>query len=136
MKLINNSEKIFVAGHNGLVGSAIVRKLKQKGFKKIIIANRKDLDLINQQKVISFLKKKKHTIKLHDPYVKSNNLEIVNLKKIKVRSFDALVLAVPHMYYLKQINFIKNLLKPNGIFFDIKGKVDLKRCKTLNYWSL
>ncbi len=95
-------------------------------------------DLRNSKsfEVISFLKKKKHTIKLHDPYVKSNNLEIVNLKKIKVRSFDALVLAVPHMYYLKQINFIKNLLKPNGIFFDIKGKVDLKRCKTLNYWSL
>ena len=57
--MIKKTDKIFVAGHNGLVGSAIVRKLKQKGFKKIITANRKNLDLINQQRVISFLKKKK-----------------------------------------------------------------------------
>ena len=56
--MIKKTDKIFVAGHNGLVGSAIVRKLKQKGFKKIITANRKNLDLINQQRVISFLKKK------------------------------------------------------------------------------
>ena len=34
--MINKNSKIFVAGHNGLVGSAIVRKLKEKGFKKII----------------------------------------------------------------------------------------------------
>ena len=32
--MIKKTDKIFVAGHNGLVGSAIVRKLKQKGFKK------------------------------------------------------------------------------------------------------
>ncbi len=34
--MINKNSKIFVAGHNGLVGSAIVRKLKEKGFKKIL----------------------------------------------------------------------------------------------------
>ena len=32
--MINKNSKIFVAGHNGLVGSAIVKKLKQKGYKK------------------------------------------------------------------------------------------------------
>ena len=32
--MINKNSKIFVAGHNGLVGSAIVRKLKNKGYKK------------------------------------------------------------------------------------------------------
>ena len=31
--------KIFLAGHKGLVGSAILKKLKQKGYKKIITAN-------------------------------------------------------------------------------------------------
>ena len=50
---------IYVAGHNGLVGSAIVRELKKKGFKKIIVASRKQLDLTNQGKVLKFLKKKK-----------------------------------------------------------------------------
>ena len=55
--MISNNSKIYVAGHKGLVGSAIVRKLKEKGYKKIIIASRKKLDLTNQSKVLLFLKK-------------------------------------------------------------------------------
>ena len=42
--MIKKSDKILVAGHNGLVGSAIVRKLKSKGYKKIITANNVDID--------------------------------------------------------------------------------------------
>ena len=57
--MINKNSKIFVAGHNGLVGSSIVRKLKEKGYKKIITVNRSKLDLLNQSKVFNFLKKKK-----------------------------------------------------------------------------
>ena len=56
---MGSDSKIFVAGHNGLVGSAIVRKLRDKGYKKIITANRSKLDLTNQIKVYNFLKKKK-----------------------------------------------------------------------------
>ena len=51
--------KIFLAGHKGLVGSAILRKLKKKKYKKVIIADKKKLDLLNQTKVFNFLKKKK-----------------------------------------------------------------------------
>ena len=57
--MISKNSKIFVAGHNGLVGSAIVRKLKNEGYKKIITANRKKLDLTNQSQVLKFLRKKK-----------------------------------------------------------------------------
>ena len=57
--MVNLKSKIYVAGHNGLVGSAIVRQLKKKGYKKIITANRCTLDLTNQTKVLKFLKKKK-----------------------------------------------------------------------------
>ena len=57
--MISFNSKIYVAGHNGLVGSAIVRKLKQKGYKKIVVANRSSLDLTNQNKVLKFFKKKK-----------------------------------------------------------------------------
>jgi len=57
--MISKNSKIYVAGHNGLVGSAIVRSLKKKGYKKILIASRKKLDLTNQNKVNSFLKKNK-----------------------------------------------------------------------------
>ena len=49
---------IFLAGHNGLVGSAILRKLKKKKYKKIITISRKNLDLLNQKAVYSFFKKK------------------------------------------------------------------------------
>ena len=48
---------IFIAGHKGMVGSAILKKLKSKGFSKIIISEKKNLDLLNQDKVFKFLKK-------------------------------------------------------------------------------
>ena len=51
--------KIFLAGHKGLVGSAILRKLIEKKYKNIITVDRKNLDLLNQKKVFQFLKKKK-----------------------------------------------------------------------------
>ena len=57
--MINLQSKIYVAGHKGLVGSAIVRQLKKKGYKKIIFEDRSKLDLTNQLKVLNFLKKKK-----------------------------------------------------------------------------
>ena len=55
--MIEKNAKIFLAGHGGLVGSAILRRLKKFGFKNIITINRSDLDLTNQQKVFTFLGK-------------------------------------------------------------------------------
>ena len=57
--MINFNKKIYVAGHTGLVGSAILKKLKKKGYRNIITATRKKLDLTNQDKVLKFLKKTK-----------------------------------------------------------------------------
>ena len=57
--MISKKSKIFVAGHNGLVGSAIVRRLKDLGYKNIILRNKSNLDLTNQLKVNKFLKKYK-----------------------------------------------------------------------------
>ena len=54
--------KIFVAGHNGLVGSAIVKKLKSKGYKDILTVERKKLDLLDQKAVFNYLKKNKPKI--------------------------------------------------------------------------
>ena len=58
MQLSKNS-KIFIAGHNGMVGSAILRHLKKKNYKNIIVKSRKRLDLLNQEKTEKFLKKVK-----------------------------------------------------------------------------
>jgi GDP-L-fucose synthase len=51
---MNKDSKIYVAGHRGLVGSAIVRKLKKEGFTDIIGKTSKELDLRNQQAVQDF----------------------------------------------------------------------------------
>ena len=53
--MINLKSKIYVAGHKGLVGSAIVRKLKEKGYINIITINKSKLDLTNQSKVLNLL---------------------------------------------------------------------------------
>ena len=57
--MINSRSKIYIAGHKGLVGSAIFRQLKKKGYKKILTVSKSKLDLTNQSKVYNFLKKEK-----------------------------------------------------------------------------
>ena len=57
--MIKKKSKIYIAGHNGMVGSAILRKLKEKGYKNLLTIDRGNLDLINQQKTFNFLKKNK-----------------------------------------------------------------------------
>lgn len=51
---MNKSDKIYVAGHRGLVGSAIVRNLKAKGYENVIGRTHKELDLTNQADVKRF----------------------------------------------------------------------------------
>ncbi len=57
--MIKKNDKIFVAGHNGLVGSAVIKKFKENHFTNIITAKRNKLDLFNQIKVNNFLRKYK-----------------------------------------------------------------------------
>lgn len=51
---MEKSDKIFVAGHRGLVGSAIVQKLKEEGYTSLVLKTRKELNLINQAAVELF----------------------------------------------------------------------------------
>ena len=57
--MINLNSKVFIAGHNGMLGSSIFRRLKKKGYKKIITVNKKNLDLRNQNAVRKFFKARK-----------------------------------------------------------------------------
>ena len=56
---MNLDAKIYVAGHRGLVGSAIVRNLEAKGYKNIIYRTHKELDLTNQEAVRRFFEEEK-----------------------------------------------------------------------------
>ena len=53
------NQKIYVAGHQGMVGSAILRKLKDKGYSNIIGRTHNELDLTNQAEVNQFFEKEK-----------------------------------------------------------------------------
>jgi GDP-L-fucose synthase len=56
---MNIDDKIYVAGHRGMVGSAIVRKLKQQGFNNLLLKTSSELDLRNQTDVNDFFKNEK-----------------------------------------------------------------------------
>ena len=55
--MLNKESKIYLAGHRGLVGSSILKKLKNSGYKNIIVQTRHQLDLRDQKKVMNFFKK-------------------------------------------------------------------------------
>jgi GDP-L-fucose synthase len=57
--MINKNDHIFIAGHNGLVGSSVLKKLKDQGFKNLITVDKKKLNLQNYSKVNKFFKNKK-----------------------------------------------------------------------------
>lgn len=57
--MMKNDAKIYVAGHNGMVGSAIVRALKREGYENIITRSHKELDLTRQIEVEKFFEEEK-----------------------------------------------------------------------------
>ena len=56
---MSNKKKIYLAGHKGMVGSAIYKKLKINGYKNILVRSRNELNLLDQNKTFRFLKKNK-----------------------------------------------------------------------------
>ncbi|CAM1345191.1 GDP-L-fucose synthase family protein [Tenacibaculum amylolyticum] len=56
---MNKSSKIYVAGHRGLVGSAIVKNLERRGYTNIVTRTHKELDLTNQEATKNFFEKEK-----------------------------------------------------------------------------
>ena len=59
MSTIEKSDKIYVAGHRGLVGSAIVRNLQAKGYENVIGRTHRELDLTSQAQVRDFFEKER-----------------------------------------------------------------------------
>ena len=57
--MIDKRSKIFLAGHNGMVGSSVLKLLKKKRYKNIFVTKKNKLNLLDQKKVFAFLKKLK-----------------------------------------------------------------------------
>ena len=53
------NQKIYVAGHRGMVGSAIVRNLQAKGYSNIVTRTHAEMDLTNQAQVVAFFEQEK-----------------------------------------------------------------------------
>ena len=58
-KKMNKDSKIYIAGHKGLVGSAIYKKMIEKGYKNIVARTTDELDLRRQADVESFFEKER-----------------------------------------------------------------------------
>ena len=56
---MKKSDKIYIAGHDGMVGSAIVRKLKIEGYHNLVFRTIDQLNLINQEETLKFFQKEK-----------------------------------------------------------------------------
>ena len=56
---INKKDKIFLAGHNGMVGSSIFKKLRENGYKDVITISKKNLDLLDQGRTFKFINRQK-----------------------------------------------------------------------------
>ena len=60
--MMEKNAKIYVAGHKGMVGSAIVRELKKQGYENLVFRTHKELDLTRQADVEAFLPRKSRTM--------------------------------------------------------------------------
>ncbi len=75
MNLINKKDNIFIAGHTGMVGSAVKRCLKKNGYTNLLLPSRKALDLLNNRSV--------------EKWFSSNNPQVVILAAAKVGGIEA-----------------------------------------------
>ncbi|MBY0439825.1 MAG: NAD-dependent epimerase/dehydratase family protein, partial [Burkholderiales bacterium] len=58
-RLLSPGQRIYVAGHRGLVGSAIVRRLEAAGYRNLVVRTHAELDLLDQRAVASFFEREK-----------------------------------------------------------------------------
>ena len=128
--MISKNTKIFVAGHNGMIGSSIIRELKKKKFKKIITVSKSNLDLRNQKKVDVFFRKNKPEIVIIAAAkvggINANNLYKANFIYDNLSIQNNLI----HSAYL---NKVKNLIfLGSSCIYPKKAKQPLKESYLLS----
>ena len=119
----NRNLKIFITGHNGMVGRAVLNFFKKKKFKKIIYANRKKLDLENKKNLFKFIKKNKPDVVINCAG-KVGGIKANNSKKIEFlnRNLDINKNIIESCYKFKISRLIflgSSCVYPN----DIKNKI-------------
>ena len=96
MSLISSTDRIFVAGHRGMAGSAIVRALQAKGYQRVLTACRSDLDLLDPQAV--------------QRWFAQNRPEVVVLAAAKVGGIHANA-SYPSEFLLENLKIQQNVIE-------------------------
>ena len=84
---MNFEDKIFVAGHLGMVGSAIIRELKSQGYKNIITKTRQELDLLDQKQVADFFLSQENNSKIDYVFIASAKVGGIEANRSKPAEF-------------------------------------------------
>ncbi len=84
---MNFEDKIFVAGHKGMVGSAIIRELKSQGYKNIITKTRQELDLLDQKQVADFFLSQENNSKIDYVFIASAKVGGIEANRSKPAEF-------------------------------------------------
>ena len=155
MEKAQKNKKIFIAGHNGMVGSSILRHFKNLGLNKIIVQSRKKLDLANWNKVNKFLKKTKPDIVincagrvggilanstylkeflLENIYIQLNLIDASFKNKIKtlVNLGSACIYPRKAKQPIKESYLMSGKLEPTNEAYAIAKIVGLKSCEFYN----
>ena len=101
---INKKSKIFVAGHKGLVGSSIIRRLEFHGYSKIITIDKKKLDLRDQNEVNIFFKKNKFNVVINAAATVGGILANNKYRADFIYNNLAIQTNIIHSSYLNNIN--------------------------------
>ncbi len=147
-------EKVFVAGHNGMVGSAIVSALRKAGYENIITINRLKLDLCNSEAVYAFLKETRPDIVINaaakvggiyanstDPYsflmqnlLMQNNL-IDSSFKLGITKFVFLGSSCVYPKFaanpIKEETLMTSPLEPSNEYYAIAKIAGIKACEAI-----
>ena len=110
---MKKSTKIYIAGHKGMVGSAVWRTLEKKGYKNLLGKTSSELDLINQQAVTDFYNQEQPEVDLliGDPSKAKNKLGWVpehDLSSLVKDMMQADVKLMQKQQYLKKGGFSTN----------------------------
>ncbi len=84
---MNFEDKIFVAGHLGMVGSAIIRELQNQGYKNIITKTRQELDLLDQKQVADFFLSQENNPKIDYVFIASAKVGGIEANRSKPAEF-------------------------------------------------
>ena len=152
---MNKESKIFVAGHKGLVGSAIVRKLKAEGYDNLICRTHRQMDLCNQQLVLDFFKTEKPEyvfmgaarvggIKANDDYradiiysnlqIQVNVIQAAYLNKVKKLLFLGSSCIYPKLcpQPMKEEHLLSGYLEPTNDAYAIAKISGILMCQSYN----